>query len=409
MISRVMNFLKTVLTRRFRWLVLLIIFSCAFGTLGLVVGMHMKSPEQVKAEAQPPSPSQIKSKVEQKVLENSVISRGEIGSDSQLLLGIGGLRKDGAIDKPGTGGMLTASFVKPGDELKEGVKVLEVDGRPLILLQGEKPTYRDFATGEEGDDIKQLQNSLTRLGYYCAVSGKFDTATADALERFYRALGYPLSKSNAGSSSSSASKAQDTPNPADTGVDAGKPATPAERTVSISHNEIIFLPSFPLWTTEVATSVGYGAPEVVLKMSSSQLIVSSKLNPSDCSLAQKGVDAQLFIDESQPTSGKIVSACDANSVIHIAPDAPLDFSLVKKNIKVQLVAAKTSNPVLTVPLSAIFSNSEGKLFVIKSDSDKQIRVEVKTGAKNPEEIEITPVNPEQLKAGDEIIVGQNAS
>ena len=86
---------------------------------------------------------------------------------------------------------LTRMPEKTGDRVKPGHVIAAIDGRPMILLRGRLPAYRDLHEGDHGPDVSQLQRELIALGYadYDA-SGYFGASTALALLLFYRHLGY---------------------------------------------------------------------------------------------------------------------------------------------------------------------------------------------------------------------------
>ena len=69
--------------------------------------------------------------------------------------------------------------------------VVEVAGRPVFLIAGQLPIYRDLKPGSTGDDVTQLQDVLTRLGYEPGEhDGLFGPGTKTAVEAWYRAAGY---------------------------------------------------------------------------------------------------------------------------------------------------------------------------------------------------------------------------
>ena len=78
-----------------------------------------------------------------------------------------------------------------GTDLTEGSLVIEVSGRPILVLEGELPMFRTIRPGDEGDDVLQLEEALARIGFDPVnVDGKYDTDTATALDAWYRSLGY---------------------------------------------------------------------------------------------------------------------------------------------------------------------------------------------------------------------------
>src|SRR5690606_29242172 len=79
----------------------------------------------------------------------------------------------------------------PGRRLVEGDVLMQVSGRPVMVLRGSVPMYRTIGPGSSGDDVKQLQKALTRLGFSTGgVTGTYGRGTASAVSRWYRSKGY---------------------------------------------------------------------------------------------------------------------------------------------------------------------------------------------------------------------------
>ncbi|MCX5342029.1 peptidoglycan-binding protein [Streptomyces atratus] len=81
-----------------------------------------------------------------------------------------------------------------GAVIKAGAKFYEVDGRPVVLLTGDRPMWRDLGPGiSDGPDVEQLKRNLIKLGYAdglgLAADQKFTPATVTAVKRWQRALG----------------------------------------------------------------------------------------------------------------------------------------------------------------------------------------------------------------------------
>jgi hypothetical protein len=86
---------------------------------------------------------------------------------------------------------VTSMPVRPGDRVWPGHVIAEIDGRPVLLLQGRLPAYRDLHEGDAGPDVRQLQEALGRLGYPdFDPAGLFGPSTALALLLLYQRLGY---------------------------------------------------------------------------------------------------------------------------------------------------------------------------------------------------------------------------
>lgn len=81
--------------------------------------------------------------------------------------------------------------LEPGTAVAEGDVLVEVHGRPLIMLAGVFPLTRSIEAGDKGADVSQLQAALSRLGLDPgAVDGVYGSQTLAAVERLYAAVGY---------------------------------------------------------------------------------------------------------------------------------------------------------------------------------------------------------------------------
>ncbi|MER8048131.1 peptidoglycan-binding protein [Streptomyces sp. NPDC094032] len=94
---------------------------------------------------------------------------------------------------PAGQGTLTA-LPAVGSVVRAGGKLYEVDGRPVVLMNGRRPLWRDLGPGiPDGPDVAQLERNLVRLGHAeglgLSVDGKFTKATAVAVKRWQKSLG----------------------------------------------------------------------------------------------------------------------------------------------------------------------------------------------------------------------------
>jgi peptidoglycan hydrolase-like protein with peptidoglycan-binding domain len=140
---------------------------------------RIRSPAEVAARTAPPKPSAITVPVEKKVLASDVVIRGTVryGAPQSVLLPGSSIRKGSPI--------LTSSPEK-GKDLTEGSAAFTISGRPALVLQGAVPAYRDITPGTVGDDVKQLQQALTRLGFKPGrTDGVYDDRTGLAVAAWY--------------------------------------------------------------------------------------------------------------------------------------------------------------------------------------------------------------------------------
>jgi peptidoglycan hydrolase-like protein with peptidoglycan-binding domain len=79
---------------------------------------------------------------------------------------------------------------KAGAVVRRGGTLLRADDRPVVLLFGILPMYRQLSTGAEGPDVEQLERNLHKLGYDgFTVDDEFTALTAKAVRRWQKKLG----------------------------------------------------------------------------------------------------------------------------------------------------------------------------------------------------------------------------
>jgi peptidoglycan hydrolase-like protein with peptidoglycan-binding domain len=83
-----------------------------------------------------------------------------------------------------------------GAVVRRGQTLYRVDGKPVRLLYGSLPAWRELAVGvDDGPDVRQLERNLVALGYdpdrAVTVDDHFTGATRAAVERWQEAVGLP--------------------------------------------------------------------------------------------------------------------------------------------------------------------------------------------------------------------------
>lgn len=158
------------------------------GGAGAAVGSRLRSPDEVAASAQPPAASAVTAPAQRRQLSSSIVTRGSIRFADPIPAALAGPVGSSGATPPAP---VVTTVVEQGTELVEGDVALTVAGRPVFLLQGAVPMYRPIGPGDQGDDVRQLEEALKRLGHDPgAVDGKTDPALFKAVEAFYRATGH---------------------------------------------------------------------------------------------------------------------------------------------------------------------------------------------------------------------------
>jgi peptidoglycan hydrolase-like protein with peptidoglycan-binding domain len=151
---------------------------------GFLAGSRIKSPAEIATRTAPPTPALIQVPVEERVLSANVVTRGtgRFGSPQKLSIAP-------SLLKPNVG--IVSQVPLAGAELAEGAVAVRASGRPVFVLSGARPMSRDLGPGSSGDDVRQLEDALARLGFDPgAVDGVFDDSTGLAITNWYAAAGY---------------------------------------------------------------------------------------------------------------------------------------------------------------------------------------------------------------------------
>jgi hypothetical protein len=155
------------------------------GTASWIAGSSLQTPEEAAARIAPPSPSPILVPIEERVLSADIVTRGtaRYGQPQTVALVPSALKGEAAI---------LTSLPLRNTQLAEGDVLLTASGRPLFVLRGDAPAYRDLVPGAVGSDVRQLEAALDRLGYDPGlVDERYDTQTSAAVKRWYEDGGWP--------------------------------------------------------------------------------------------------------------------------------------------------------------------------------------------------------------------------
>lgn len=146
---------------------------------------RIESPAEAAARTAPPTPSPILVPVEERVLSSSIVTRGtaRFGLPQPISLAASVLKANAA-------GLIT-TLPLLNTQLKEGDVMLTASGRPVLVLRGEVPAFRDLVPGISGKDVRQLEQGLKRLGFDPGpVDGTYDRQTGAGVAKWYTSAGY---------------------------------------------------------------------------------------------------------------------------------------------------------------------------------------------------------------------------
>ena len=127
------------------------------GAVGWFAGTQIRSPAEVASRTAAPAAAPILVPAEERVLSTDIVTRGtaRFGSPQQLSLASSGLKTRAGV---------AARLPVAGKELKEGDVIFTTSGRPVFLLTGAQPAFRDLGPGIDGEDVLQLEASARAPG-----------------------------------------------------------------------------------------------------------------------------------------------------------------------------------------------------------------------------------------------------
>ena len=366
--------------RGFQLLLVLILVVAAAG-VGWLAGSQIKSPGQVAAEAEPPEPSLIAVPVVLTSISNDIITRGTARfEDPQPVLA-------SEVVLPGVDPVITL-MPAVGDTLDEGDVLYELAGRPTFVLRGELPLFRSAEHKDEGEDIAQFQEALTRLGFYDGdIDGEYGSATQRAVVDFYESHGY----------------------------DAYRP--PGQSRYPLVKSEFAFFESLPIRVDQTSADRGDVAGGEIMSVSGSQLAIDSSVDAQDAGLVNTGdkvtIDHQLLGIEITGTVTFKADGPGTNDVppekvyLEITPDQVVaELNGANVRVVIPVTARSTQGQVLAVPAAALSATGSGETIVTVLEDDETTRsVTVVPGlATSSGLVEVTAVNGD-LDESDWVVVG----
>jgi hypothetical protein len=423
-------------------LALALLFVILLAAASWIAGRQIQSPAEAAARTAPPTPSPILVPVEERVLTSDVVTRGtaHFGLPQSISLAPSSLKNEPAI---------ITTLPARGDQIEEGGVLLTVSGRPVFVLQGDVPMYRDLFPGLSGEDVRQLEATLEHLGFDPGpIDGVFDEVTTAAVADLYSAAGYaPFSATseqleNLRALEDELALAIDEKVAADNTLAYALPeaAEAAQREVEwrtflverltdqveaarrkaeapVPMDEIIFVPSLPVRVEELSVRIGDRATGPILGVTNNQLEIDSSLPLAEAPLVKPGM--AVAIDE--PALG-----LQATGVVSRVADTPgtdgvdgyhmyfevqvneTPVSLEGVSLRLTIPVESTGGAVTVVPVSALFLAADGTSRLQVENNGKLDFMEVKPGLSADGFVEVTAVDG-TLSAGQLVLVGYEKS
>src|SRR5215831_8188567 len=251
---------------------------------GLLLATSIKSPAQQAAETRSPGLTRLTAPVQSTVIRNVVQAYGVVSRPAQVSSLSGGGGGGGTAAGRNVQQVVTKIYRPPGSTVRPGNVIIEVAGRPLFVLPGRVPAYRDLAPGESGSDVAQLQAGLGSLGFGVGgdASGVYGAGTGAAVAAFYRSLGYPVPAVSAGPK--------------------------AGRGPEVPLSEIMFVPRFPARVVKLGGKVGSIADGSLVTLSMGRPAIRGQLNPAYGLLVRPGMHVTITAQGTAASVGGVVTS-----------------------------------------------------------------------------------------------------
>ncbi len=117
------------------------------------------------------------------VYETIVVAKGDV---QEIVSGSGVIEPAGTTTvRIARGGVITSVSVTEGDSITNGAELFRVDGTPVFAMVTTTPFYRTLASGDDGEDVRVLQELMRDLGYYSgAIDSDYGGASQEAVRDF---------------------------------------------------------------------------------------------------------------------------------------------------------------------------------------------------------------------------------
>jgi hypothetical protein len=363
---------------------------------GWLAGTLIRSPAEVAARRASPEPSPILIPAEERVLSSDVVTRGTGRFGSPQILSLTPTQLKG-------GRQLVTSLPGVGMKLAEGDVAVEVSGRPVFLLRGSIPSYRDLGPGIVGEDVRQLEAALERIGFDPGpVDGTFDGGTEAALAGLYaRAGSEPLRATEADLAAVRPPEAELLEN------------ARATAGIQLPADEVIFVRRTPVRLSKLFVGRGDPPGDRLMTVTDVVVAVDGSVPLEEAPLVKPGMkvlidEPDLGIDESGVVS-RVAGTPGTNGLdgFHVYVEVTVDGSparLVGTSVRLTVPVESTEGAVLVVPVSALSLAPDGSSRVQRATDGGLEFVRVEPGLAADGFVEVTSLEG-KLEPGDRVVVG----
>jgi hypothetical protein len=292
-------------------------------------------------------------------------------------------------------GVVTA-LPEVGDIVEPGDILFEVNGKPVVLLEGDTPPWRPFASGmSDGADIELLEQNLFDLGYVDGdlnIDRNLTSNTLDAIEALWDDV---LNRD----------------------LDPGDPDAEPEsfNLRRIDLGGVVFAPG-PIRIAQNQVALGSSITPAVIpfQTTGNQQVVSLAIRPADRELFDVGTAAEVELPGGEVVPGEVTDVADvATRLVDPAsgqtsdPTIAVEVTMTSSPegafdaapVEVEVVETVTAG-VLTVPAAALVALAEGGNAVELVDGDTTRLIGVDIGRFADGRVEVSG----DLNEGDTVVV-----
>jgi hypothetical protein len=270
----------------------------------------------------------------------------------------------------------------PGQQIAHGNELYRVDGKPVYLLRGSVPLYRELSHSMKGEDVRQLNAELVALGYadrqaLDPSSDTFSSPTHAALRKLQKRFGLT-------------------------------------QTGTLPVGQAVFLPAETILVSKVNGATGGPAqPGVLIEGTSTGRTVTVALEPSKASAIRVDDQVTVTLPNLKSTPGK-VTAIGTTATKNDSGSSTVDVSvtLLKPQesgrldqAPVQVAITSASEPnALAVPVNALLAQAGGGYAIeVVEDGDVRTLYPVTLGLFD-DSAGMVQVKGQGVRAGQRIVV-----